>query len=1237
MSKLPLEKFIPTAFLVFLLLFIILTIIIYTSINSYRIGVQWVNLTQEILTTMDDISLALTKMQLNRRGYIIKEDNKYLADYYNNENEVIKKFAILKGLTSDNPSQNEKVLILDSLAQNSIAGLDSSIMLFDRDRKIVPEIQTPLTMASQEYLDQLLLLAKDLKDSEIKSLNERQEIANINLNDTQVFIIVTSLFVFAVLGLSLFISTGLIKNKNIAEKMLKKSYDEMEDKVDTRTSELKSSNEQLLGEIINRIKTEKSLRESEERFRDMADAAPALIWMSGCDKLCTYFNKGWLEFTGRTFEQELGNGWTEGVYPNDYKRCIETYTTAFDKRVPFEMEYRLRTASGKYRWILERGIPRFEGDEFIGYIGTCLDIHSKKTTERHMRIQYSISKALAESGSVSEALNKVLQNICSELEWEVGMLWKVNNDKLTFGALWSNDTALSKVYLEMYDENYIFEKGVGLPGRVWESQKSVWIQNIEKETNLPRKSGFLKLGWKSGLGFPITENNKVIAVIECFNKNELSPKEDLLEVLENSGSQIGIYLERKKAEEELKKSYDELENRVKERTTELANALNRLLKEMEEKEKVENRLINDISLRKQIETELIESRNSLIEAQGIAKLGNWEWDVKTNNVKWSDEMYNIYELNQEQFKPSYEGFLSLLHPDDIEHVKEQIEKAFQTKSTFDFYERIVTPDGDIKVLRSLGGVRTDTTNNVVKLIGTCHDVTLIRHAEEKIRENEERLSLIMENIKDYAIVTLDESGIISSWNKGAEQIKGYKKDEIVGKHFSVFYTEKDIAANEPAYNLERAKKLGRFENEGWRVRKDGSIFWANITFAPLYTDDGNPKGFVKVTRDETERKKAEEAILDSTHRLQEAQHIAKLGSWELDIKTNKIIWSDEMYRIFDLEMKTEPLTYEQLRKFIHESDREKVDKVSESLLKNPDEMDLEYRIITNDGKLKYLTSEIRVDFDENSNPIRIFGSVQDITEIKMVEEELRKTNVRLIEAQKELVHSEKLAALGRFSSGIAHEIRNPLANISALAQLLSKSNIEDEKLRKHLKYILINTDIANKIIKDLLNFASPEDLVFQDENPSEILNNIVNSFEPRCSQSKIRIARQINIDVNEMSVDKTRLENALMNFISNSVDAMPEGGNLTVNAKNNKTNNEVIIDIIDTGQGISSENLDKIFEPFFTTKESGTGLGLGLAYQTIKLHDGILHISSEPGKGTHVEIILPVKNIINGKDINNRR
>ena len=166
----------------------------------------------------------------------------------------------------------------------------------------------------------------------------------------------------------------------------------------------------LAANLIDRKQTEDALRHSEQRFRVITEASPVLVWMSGTDKLCYYFNKGWLEFVGRTLEQEVGNGWAENVHPDDFDRCLQIYTTCFDARQPFEMEYRLRHRSGQYRWILDCGVPRYSPDgEFEGYVGGCLDIHDKKEAAE-IRERLAAIVECSDDAIVSKDLNGIVVN-----------------------------------------------------------------------------------------------------------------------------------------------------------------------------------------------------------------------------------------------------------------------------------------------------------------------------------------------------------------------------------------------------------------------------------------------------------------------------------------------------------------------------------------------------------------------------------------------------------------------------------------------------------------------------------------------------------------------------------------------------------------------------------------------------------------------------------------------------------
>jgi PAS domain S-box-containing protein len=148
-------------------------------------------------------------------------------------------------------------------------------------------------------------------------------------------------------------------------------------------------------DVTSQKLAEKALRESEQRFRVITDASPIMVWMAGTDKLCYYFNKGWLDFVGRTLEQEAGNGWTDNVHPEDFERCLQIYVSNFDAQRPFEMEYRMRHHTGQYRWILDRGVPRYTPDgTFEGYLGACLDIHAQREAAEKVRIADDVTRLM---------------------------------------------------------------------------------------------------------------------------------------------------------------------------------------------------------------------------------------------------------------------------------------------------------------------------------------------------------------------------------------------------------------------------------------------------------------------------------------------------------------------------------------------------------------------------------------------------------------------------------------------------------------------------------------------------------------------------------------------------------------------------------------------------------------------------------------------------------------------------
>jgi PAS domain S-box-containing protein len=951
--NLPLEKFIPVAFLVFLLCIIILTIITFRNIDQHKTDLEKIDHSNKVLAQLEIVNYRLIEIPFNKRGYTITGDKTHLLKFDSLVIKVKADIEKLKSLTSDNPSQHNLVFSLDTLLSENISVLNNAISdtsVYDINTGKFSQNQTDAIKFISANLTEINEITDNLSLNEHSLLKNRiEEAAHIN-SVTQLFIIFAGIFSFTVIGLSLFISSNLIKNKNESENLLKKSYGELENRVSERTSDLKETNEKLQFESLVRIKAEHTIRESEQRFREMADSSSVLVWITDKDKQFTYFNKASLDFTGRTLEMESGKGWTEGIHPDDLNEYKKVFKNSFDKKIPFEIEYRLRSINEEYLWLLDKGIPRYKGSEFAGYTGSCIDINERKKNERFLKIQYDISKTLAESDSIKEASGNLLKNICRDIGWDFGIFWFADekNEYIKPDYFWSEDEEDINLFSELYNDSMKFSKGMGFTGTIFKEGKSMWTKDVSTDTSFLKIEGLSKKGWNSGLGIPISNGKETIAIIECFNKKNIEEKQDLIDVLESAGRQIGIFIERKKAEEKLKILYLEMEEKVKERTAELAQALSKLIQEGEQKEIVQNKL------------------------------------------------------------------------------------------------------------------------------------KLFSHA--------------VKSIKDSVFITDLENNTIFV-NEAFELTYGYYLNEISGKEIPLF-SDKNISPVLRTYINEKTMKSG-WRGEMTTYKKDGTSF-------PSYLS----------------------------------------------------------------------------------------------------------------------TSYIR---DENGKVNSLVGICQDITEIKNVEEELRKTNEILIETQNELIYNEKLAALGRFSSGVAHEIRNPLANISSLSQLIAKT-VLDEKNKRRLNYIISNVEIANKIIKNLLNFATPESLEFSNVNLSDMLNGVLDGVEARCKSSNIKIEREIPEDMALLNLDKLKLENVFMNFIANSIESMNSGGTLKVKVIEDKYKNEVSINIADTGIGIPEGNLDKILEPFFTTKDDGVGLGMGLSYQTIKLHKGKFNIKSAVGTGTEINVKLPIKN-----------
>lgn len=294
--------------------------------------------------------------------------------------------------------------------------------------------------------------------------------------------------------------------------------------------------------------------------------------------------------------------------------------------------------------------------------------------------------------------------------------------------------------------------------------------------------------------------------------------------------------------------------------------------------------------------------------------------------------------------------------------------------------------------------------------------------------------LLVDSVRDYAIYALDTDGRVVSWNRGARQIKGYTAEEIVGRHFSLFFSDADRANDLPGRLLAAAAEQGRTSVEGWRIRKDGTRFWGSVVITALRTDDGQLAGYAKVTRDLTDKRIAEEALQKRERQLSETQALAGLGSWEWDIAADRVSWTDELYRIFDIDPGSFGATFDAYLAMVHPDDRDRVRGIIEAAYREGGSFEFEERIVRPDGQVRSLQSRGRVTRDEDGRTTHVVGSCLDITELRVAQEKA----LQLVREQAAREAAEDMAERLRFlvrASEILTSSMDYEATLQAVADL----------------------------------------------------------------------------------------------------------------------------------------------------------------------------------------------------------
>lgn len=518
----------------------------------------------------------------------------------------------------------------------------------------------------------------------------------------------------------------------------------------------------------------------------------------------------------------------------------------------------------------------------------------------------------------------------------------------------------------------------------------------------------------------------------------------------------------------------------------------------------------------------------------------------------------------------------------------------------------------------LGLCPVEAESEIVAL-GTVVDLTARKEAEEMLRSSEERLRMVIDGVSDYAIITLDTNGIVTSWNRGAQRIKGYHANEIIGQHFGCFYLQEEIERNWPQQELAVAGRVGRFEDEGWRLRKNGSRFWANVVITAMHDNKGTLVGFSKVTRDLTERKIAEDALIESNSSLQESEAVLRTLMDE-SVNLKGILKIDG--RVVDANhtalnaagIKMEDV-YDQFFwdtpwwQHSHQLQQRLKQAVKTVASGTSDAFEATHN--GPDGEPIYVDFSLKPVKDDNGKTIFMIPEGRDITDHKKREVELE----RLVE---EVDRSNQ--ELEQFAYVASHDLQEPLRKIASYCQLLKEecSQQLDDEQREYLDVAINGAKRLRLLVQDLLAFSrvTTRGKPLAPVNANACLQAALENLEMTVNETNAVVTSD---SLPTVEADESQLTLLFQNLIANGIkyrsEKIPE-----IHVGMSDRGNECEIFVLDNGIGIDPQFNERIFQIFQRLhnrrKYSGTGIGLAICKRIVERFGGNIWIESQPGEGS---------------------